>query len=104
MRIRLGVNLRLEHIREGMDVYLECDHDANPSAHAQSWLLSGRPVQPDRRKGVLTTHNSLVLQKVRRASAGKYECAVQNSLGQSLSAPLMLRIQCEPFLMYFYFN
>jgi hypothetical protein len=91
----MGANLRPDHIREDMDVYLECEHEANPPVQSQSWLLAGRPVQADRRSGVITTHSSLVLQKVRRSSAGQYECVAHNQLGQSLSAPFMLRVQCK---------
>ncbi|KAK7001259.1 hypothetical protein SK128_004592, partial [Halocaridina rubra] len=53
----------------------------------------GVTVESDRKAGVLLQNKNLVLQMVRRASAGNYTCTATNSLGTTISnvVPLVIR-------------
>ena len=47
------------------------------------------------RAGVLVSGNNLVLQMVRRVSAGNYTCAATNTLTTTASNTVLLDIKCE---------
>ncbi len=47
------------------------------------------------RAGVLVSGNNLVLQMVRRVSAGNYTCAATNTLTTTTSNTVLLDIKCE---------
>lgn len=80
MTVRLGTKLRHTHIREGSDVFLECDVKANPPLIEMGWRFEGRELTPtsssdnghkghnghNGHKGVVISEHSLVLQKVTR--------------------------------------
>lgn len=94
--VRLGNRLRQSSILENHDVYLECSVAANPAVSEISWRFEGRDLQTNTSAGIIISNRSLVLQKVSRAARGHYHCAASNSLGQSQSEPLFLRVQFAP--------
>ena len=55
----------------------------------------GEEVKHDMRAGVLVSGNNLVLQMVRRVSAGNYTCAATNTLTTTTSNSVVLDIKCE---------
>ncbi|XP_075549839.1 nephrin-like isoform X2 [Dermacentor variabilis] len=94
--VRLGNRLRQSSILENHDVYLECSVAANPAVSEISWLFEGRDLQTNTSAGIIISNRSLVLQKVGRRARGHYHCVAANSLGQSRSDPLFLRVQFAP--------
>ncbi|KAL3251118.1 hypothetical protein MRX96_055240 [Rhipicephalus microplus] len=94
--VRLGNRLRQSSILENHDVYLECSVAANPHVSEISWLFEGRDLQTNTSAGIIVSNRSLVLQKVGRGARGHYHCVAANSLGQSRSEPLFLRVQFAP--------
>nr|XP_054926231.1 nephrin-like [Dermacentor andersoni] len=94
--VRLGNRLRQSSILENHDVYLECSVAANPAVSEISWLFEGRDLQTNTSAGIIISNRSLVLQKVGRRARGHYHCVAANSLGQSRSEPLFLRVQFAP--------
>ncbi|XP_075749929.1 nephrin isoform X1 [Rhipicephalus microplus] len=94
--VRLGNRLRQSSILENHDVYLECSVAANPPVNEISWLFEGRDLQTNTSAGIIVSNRSLVLQKVGRGARGHYHCVAANSLGQSRSDPLFLRVQFAP--------
>ncbi|XP_049272039.1 nephrin [Rhipicephalus sanguineus] len=94
--VRLGNRLRQSSILENHDVYLECSVAANPPVSEISWLFEGRDLQTNTSAGIIVSNRSLVLQKVGRGARGHYHCVAANSLGQSRSEPLFLRVQFAP--------
>ncbi|XP_022645893.1 uncharacterized protein LOC111243887 isoform X2 [Varroa destructor] len=109
MTVRLGTKLRHTHIREGSDVFLECDVKANPPLIEMGWRFEGQELTPtssndnphghNNHKGVVIIEHSLVLQKVTRHNRGKYTCTGTNAVGQGESDPLQLRVKYEPRCM-----
>ncbi|KAL3200422.1 hypothetical protein MRX96_043433, partial [Rhipicephalus microplus] len=93
--LRLGQNLREDDIREGRDVYLDCDVDANPPANEVTWLFEGQEVTTNTSAGVIVSSRSLVMQKVHRSRRGRYKCIAMNREGHGTSNVFMLRIKCE---------
>ncbi|KAL3256868.1 hypothetical protein MRX96_046568, partial [Rhipicephalus microplus] len=64
--LRLGHNLQEDNIREGGDVYLECEGDADPSASEVTWLFDDGEIITNTSAGIIVSSRSLVLQKVHR--------------------------------------
>ena len=95
LTLALGANINKDAIKEGTDVYLECHVRANPWVYEVTWLFEGRPLVSDHSAGIIIANQSLVLQKVRRTSRGKYQCVGRIKLGFSKSNPLYLRVQCK---------
>ena len=52
-------------------------------------------VRPDHARGVILSSGSLVLQRVRRRSAGNYTCVASNVEGDTASNPVKLNVMCE---------
>ncbi|XP_069957875.1 protein turtle homolog B-like isoform X2 [Cherax quadricarinatus] len=99
VKLRLGANLGDRPITEGVDVYFECEISCNPPARDVVWHKDGQQVQPDRKLGVILSNRNLVLQMVRRTSAGNYTCTVTNSLGTTVSNTVPLSIRYLPVCM-----
>ncbi|XP_042233693.1 hemicentin-2-like isoform X1 [Homarus americanus] len=96
VRLELGANLGSQPITEGKDVYFECEVSANPVARDIVWLKDGERVNNQRKAGVLISGNNLVLQMVRRTSAGNYTCSASNSQGSTTSNTVQLSIRYLP--------
>ncbi|XP_068232063.1 nephrin-like [Palaemon carinicauda] len=59
----LGSSLNANNIREGDDVYFECDVQANPRAYKVVWKHNGALVRQEKEDGILLTNRSLVVQE-----------------------------------------
>ncbi|XP_069958180.1 roundabout homolog 3-like [Cherax quadricarinatus] len=94
--LRLGYNLQTRPVTEGEDVYFECEVASNPPPHAITWYKDGLEVTHNLRGGVLVSNNNLVLQMVRRTSAGNYTCAATNTLATTTSNIMVLDIKYLP--------
>ncbi|XP_050724669.1 hemicentin-2-like isoform X2 [Eriocheir sinensis] len=94
--LKLGYNLDTRPVTEGEDVFFECEVASNPPPHTVTWYKDGEEVKHDMRAGVLVSGNNLVLQMVRRVSAGNYTCAATNSLTTTASNTVLLDIKYLP--------
>ncbi|XP_067133867.1 protein turtle homolog A-like isoform X1 [Centruroides vittatus] len=94
--MKLGSKLRHTHIQEGNDVYFECNIRANPWVSEITWRLEGQQIQTNISAGIIVSNQSLVLQKVRRISTGRYTCMATNTEGEGESNPIHLRVQYAP--------
>ncbi|CAL4119789.1 unnamed protein product, partial [Meganyctiphanes norvegica] len=95
--LRLGSSLEGQPITEGMDVYFECDVSCNPNARSISWFKNGTyKVDQDLKAGVLVSGKNLVLQRLRRTSAGNYTCVATNDQGTTTSNVVPLAIRYQP--------
>ncbi|XP_042872413.1 nephrin-like [Penaeus japonicus] len=83
-------------VKEGEDIYFNCNVDSNPPTYKISWYHRGRPLlhAPDR--GLLLSGNSLALRSVTRHQAGPYMCAASNVEGDAQSRPLNLSVNYSP--------
>ncbi|XP_047492059.1 nephrin-like [Penaeus chinensis] len=93
VKLRLGANLQGKSITEGEDLYFECEVACNPPMEEIVWYKDGERVHPNPKGGVLISSKNLVLQMVRRTSAGNYTCAAENSLGATTSNVVLLSIR-----------
>ncbi|XP_069182562.1 uncharacterized protein [Procambarus clarkii] len=92
--VKLGRNLVPTNIKEGDDLYFECEATAKPPPHKVTWSHNGVQLQSAER--VLVTNMTLVLQKVSRANAGSYICHATNSEGSAASQPIPLDVKYAP--------
>lgn len=85
---------------------MECN-----SKSVRNWMfydacLQGQVVTQNMSSGVIVSTRSLVLQGVTRHDGGSYACVAANSRGESTSAAVQLRVQCEwnsSFILLLYF-
>ncbi|XP_015439956.1 PREDICTED: nephrin-like [Dufourea novaeangliae] len=94
--LELGSNLNLSAIREGIDVYFECNIKSNPWVYKVSWQHNGHPLYHNPATGTIISNQSLVLQSVTRSRAGIYTCIGSNQEGDGESNPLNLDIKFAP--------
>ncbi|XP_072929972.1 neural cell adhesion molecule 1-like [Epargyreus clarus] len=94
--LTLGSTLNPNDIKEGDDVYFECNVRANPREHRISWYHNDRAVTQNVSTGVILSTRSLVLQRVARHDAGRYSCKAANARGETASEVVLLRVQYAP--------
>ncbi|XP_072930220.1 neural cell adhesion molecule 1-A-like [Epargyreus clarus] len=94
--LKMGSNLNPGHIKEGDDVYFECEVRANPKADRLAWFKGTVEIQHNASSGVILSDHSLVIQNVNRSSAGDYSCLAHNLEGSSTSNPVSLQIIYAP--------
>ncbi|CAL1684767.1 unnamed protein product [Lasius platythorax] len=94
--LELGSNLNSSAIREGIDVYFECNIKSNPWVYKVSWRHNGNPLYHNPATGTIISNQSLVLQSVTRSRAGIYTCIGNNQEGDGESNPLNLDIKFVP--------
>ncbi|XP_066996911.2 uncharacterized protein [Anabrus simplex] len=94
--LQLGSTLNPDDIKEGDDVYFECNIEANPKEKKITWLHNGVVVTQNMSSGVILSTQSLVLQGVTRHNAGSYTCLAANDRGETTSQPVHLRVQYSP--------
>lgn len=59
------------------------------------FFTQGQPLVHNTSAKVIRSHQSLVLQKVNRQSAGIYQCSAFNSEGETRSNEFVLRVKCK---------
>ncbi|CAH2094650.1 unnamed protein product [Euphydryas editha] len=94
--LTLGSTLNPHDIKEGDDVYFECNVRANPREHKISWYHNERQVTQNMTSGIILSTRSLVLQRVTRQEAGHYSCRAANARGETSSESVRLRVQYAP--------
>nr|XP_034835919.1 nephrin-like [Maniola hyperantus] len=96
LTMSLGSTLNPNDIKEGDDVYFECNIRANPKEHRISWYHNDHLVTQNMSSGVFISTKSLVLQKVTKRDGGLYSCRAANQIGESTSQAVYLRVQFAP--------
>ncbi|KAJ1526190.1 hypothetical protein ONE63_009349 [Megalurothrips usitatus] len=94
--LRMGASLNPNDIKEGDDVYFECNVRANPKAYRLAWYHAGREMQHNISAGIILSDQSLVLQGVSRQSAGDYACMAANGEGKGSSNLVALNVMYAP--------
>ncbi|TRY72468.1 hypothetical protein TCAL_04760 [Tigriopus californicus] len=91
-----GSNLDLSTIKEGDDVYFECQVQARPAIDKITWYLNENVLHQDLDGGIIIANRTLVLQKVRRIHSGFYTCRAKNVEGQASSNKVGLNVKYSP--------
>ncbi|XP_063231434.1 nephrin-like isoform X2 [Bacillus rossius redtenbacheri] len=94
--LKMGSSLNPDDIKEGDDVYFECNIRANPKAYRLAWFHNGQELHHNVTAGVILSDHSLVLQGVTRHTAGEYMCLAANTEGKGSSNPVVLRVLYAP--------
>ncbi|XP_042243331.1 nephrin-like isoform X2 [Homarus americanus] len=96
LRMTLGRNLDHDDLREGNDLFFDCNIDANPAPYKVEWWHDGELVSHNVSGGVLVSESTLALQKVRREKSGQYQCSASNVEGDTTSDPVNITIKYAP--------
>ncbi|KAK7862415.1 hypothetical protein R5R35_008895 [Gryllus longicercus] len=94
--LELGTNLNASNIREGVDVYFECNIKSNPWVYKVSWRHNGKSLNSNTSAGAIVSNQSLVLQSVTRSRTGIYTCVGSNHEGDGESNPVFLDVKFLP--------
>lgn len=97
MSLVFGASVQYEHVREGSDVYFECNIQANPPVSDVRWKFQNRNIVHDPLTGVIVKNHSLLLHNVSRRNRGTYQCIAVNTRGRGKSEEVTLRIQRKRF-------
>lgn len=95
----LGRRFTAEEIREGSNVYLECQTRSNPPIQRLTWMHNGKLLGNSRNRenrDIILANQTLVIRQIERQTAGNYTCIATNRLGESASAPLHLHVKYAP--------
>ncbi|XP_068619404.1 nephrin-like [Battus philenor] len=94
--LKMGSTLNPGHIKEGEDVYFECNVKANPKVSRLTWYKGTKEIPQNSSAGVIFSDQSLVLQGVNRSSSGEYSCLAYNSEGSATSNTVTLQVRYAP--------
>ncbi|KAK9497542.1 hypothetical protein O3M35_004243 [Rhynocoris fuscipes] len=94
--LKMGSSLNPDDIKEGDDVYFECNIRANPKAYRLAWFHNGQELHHNVSGGVILSDHSLVLQGVTRNTAGEFTCLAANTEGKGTSNPVNLKVMYVP--------
>ncbi|XP_076758356.1 nephrin isoform X2 [Xylocopa sonorina] len=94
--LKMGSPLDSKSIKEGDDVYFECNVRANPRAYKLSWFHDEEELRYNVTAGIVLSDHSLVLQSITRDSAGRYTCTAVNVEGRASSNAVNLEIMFAP--------
>ncbi|XP_050438262.1 nephrin-like isoform X2 [Adelges cooleyi] len=96
VNLELGSNINASAIKEGVDVYFECNIKSNPWVYRVTWRHNGKPLNNNPAAGTIVSNQSLVLQSVTRDRAGIYTCVGSNQEGDGVSNPVNLDVKFAP--------
>ncbi|XP_034133979.1 uncharacterized protein LOC117587415 isoform X2 [Drosophila guanche] len=94
--LELGTNSLNATLREGIDVFFECNIKSNPWIYKVSWRHNGAILANNPAEGIAVSNQSLVLQNASRARSGIYTCVGSNREGDGESNPVQLDIRFAP--------
>ncbi|XP_044744703.1 nephrin-like isoform X3 [Coccinella septempunctata] len=94
--LELGSTLNGSTIKEGVDVYFECNIKSNPWVYKVSWRHNGKQLYNNAQANTIVTNQSLVLQSLTRSKSGYYTCVGHNQEGDGESNPVFLDVKFAP--------
>ncbi|XP_049828933.1 nephrin-like isoform X1 [Schistocerca gregaria] len=94
--LELGGAVNASYVREGSDVYFECNIKSNPWIYRVTWRHNGQLLYNNASGGTLVSNQSLVLQAVTRERTGFYTCVASNQEGDGESNPVYLDVKFRP--------
>ncbi|XP_049821876.1 titin isoform X1 [Aethina tumida] len=96
VNLELGSTLNGSTIKEGVDVYFECNIKSNPWVYKVSWRHNGKQLYNNAQTNTIVSNQSLVLQSITRARSGHYTCVGHNQEGDGESNPVQLDVKFTP--------
>ncbi|XP_069952321.1 nephrin-like [Cherax quadricarinatus] len=96
VHLAIGSSLSADKIKEGDDVYFECNVRAHPHVYKVLWYHNGMQVQHNVSVGVIISNQTLVIQRLRRQHTGLFTCVASNIEGDGQSNAVILNVQYAP--------
>ncbi|XP_066589277.1 B-cell receptor CD22-like isoform X2 [Prorops nasuta] len=94
--LKMDSSLNPREIKEGDDVYFECNVKANPRVYKLTWYHEDKELRHNASAGIVLSDYSLALQVVSRESSGRYTCRAANAEGHESSNVVNLQVMFAP--------
>ncbi|XP_071543617.1 uncharacterized protein [Panulirus ornatus] len=94
--LSLGRTMNRNMIKEGDDVYFECNIEANPRFHSVDWHHNEEELVHNMSAGVVMNGLNLVLRNLQRRHSGSYTCTAANVEGRTTSNAVFLTVRHSP--------
>jgi len=95
-QLEMAGSLQMDNIKEGDDVYLECNIRAFPWITNIIWRYNGQQIHQNVTEGIIIHNHTLVIQNVQRHWAGIYTCVASNDEGDGESNAIALHVRFFP--------
>ena len=90
-------------LEEGLPMTLFCNATGNPPP-TLSWTKDGSPINNNQGIPFSGDNETLFIASINRSESGNYRCVARNGLGNDLSNPAKVDVQCKcssnSFLFY----
>jgi len=96
VQLNLGPANQLSNIKEGEDVTLDCDIEANPPPHMVTWKKNGVILKHSKAEGIIISNHSLLVRQISRINSGSFTCRADNKEGHGESNPIEIDIKFGP--------
>ncbi|CAL4110215.1 unnamed protein product, partial [Meganyctiphanes norvegica] len=94
--LQLGGPLQGQDLKEGDDVFFECNIRANPVYQRVTWAHNGVVVWHNISTGIVVSGLSLAVRSLKREHSGAYSCTATNSAGTTASEPQYIIVRHTP--------
>ncbi|XP_015916656.2 neural cell adhesion molecule 2 [Parasteatoda tepidariorum] len=96
LKVAMGASNQHSGIKEGSDVYFECNIKSNPAVTEVTWYADDDILSTNVSRGVQVNNQSLILRGITKESRGHYRCQAINIEGQGESDVVKLDVQYSP--------
>ncbi|XP_076333636.1 protein turtle-like [Tachypleus tridentatus] len=97
LSLALKTKVQNDLVKEGDDVYFECNIKANPQVTEIGWQFNRKPLLGNPRENIIIKNHSLVLKTITNDQSGRYRCVGSNMKGKGVSKEVLLAINRIPF-------
>ncbi|CAL4124949.1 unnamed protein product, partial [Meganyctiphanes norvegica] len=94
--LELGTPLQGQELKEGDNVFFECNVRANPVYQRITWSHNGVRIYHNTSLGIVISGLSLAVRSLKRENSGAYSCHASNSAGTTGSEPQYISVRHTP--------
>ncbi|XP_076310494.1 neural cell adhesion molecule 2-like isoform X2 [Tachypleus tridentatus] len=96
LSLKLRSNDQGNEVKEGSDIYLDCNINANPQYRELQWMFDDHRLFSGPENGIEIHGLTLMIKNVTREHEGGYYCTAENSVGKGQSNNILLVVLFSP--------